>query len=195
MKGVLAWMLTAPLALVSSQLAHDAAYLGAEPDDDKRSHLLESTGHGYLAEVAKPTALIATAVCLLAVAAYYGYALRGGRIARVPAAPFALVPVAAFLFQEHLERLLHDGHFPLGLLLESPILLGLALQLPFALLAYATAWVLLRATAALVRALAGGWRGLAVRGTASARVPLTVTLPRARVLARGYTGRGPPLGV
>ena len=194
MRRLLAWSLTAPLALVGSQLAHDAAYLGAEPDDDRRSHLLESTGHGYLAEVAKPTALIAVG------------GLPGSRSpctsttcdaaagpARLGAVPFALVPVAAFLLQEHLERLLHHGSFPFRLLLERPILLGLVLQLPFALLAYALAWVLLRATEALARALAGGWRErLVARRRLGAR-PTDVLLPRARVRARGYTGRGPPL--
>ena len=195
MRRLLAWSLTAPLALVGSQLAHDAAYLGAEPDNDRRSHLLESTGHGYLAEVAKPTALIAVAACLAALAVYFHYVRRGGRPARLGAVPFAFVPVAAFLLQEHLERLLHTGSFPFMLLLERPILLGLLLQLPFALLAYALASVLLRATEALARALAGAWRVVSLRGPASERGPLAVLLPRTRVRARGYTGRGPPLGV
>jgi len=195
MRGALAWLLTAPLALVGSQLAHDAAYLGAEPDDDRRSHLLESTGHGYLAEMAKPTALIAVALCLAALAVHYGYLRRGGRPARPGAAPFAFVPVGAFVLQEHLERLLHDGSFPFTVLFEGPILLGLALQLPFALLAYGVALLLLRATEALARALAGGWHGLSLPGVPSARLAHAVLLPRTRVRARGYTGRGPPLGV
>jgi hypothetical protein len=138
--------------------------------------------------------VVATAVCLLALAAHYCYTRRGGRVARLRAAPFAIVPVAAFVLQEHFERLLHDGHFPVTLLLERPILLGLALQLPFALLAYAIAWLLVRATEALVRALAGGWVGSSLRGAGSTRAPLTASLLRARVLARGYAGRGPPLG-
>ena len=187
MRRLLAWSLTAPLALVGSQLAHDAAYLGAEPDDDRRvSHLLESTGHGYLAEVAKPTALIAVALCLAALAVYFGYVRRGGRPARLGAVPFALVPVAAFLLQEHLERVLHHGNFPFSLLLERPILLGLVLQVPFALLAYGLAWLLLRATEALVRALAGGSPEASLSGAASGALRLT-SCCRARACARVAT--------
>jgi hypothetical protein len=193
MKGVLAWLLTAPLALVGSQLAHETAYIGAEPDREERAHLLESTGHRYLEEVAQPTALVATALCLAALAICFGYARRGGRIARLPATAFALVPAAAFVFQEHLERMLHDGGLPLGVLLEPPVLLGLALQFPFALLAYAIAWLLLRATEALARALAEGWRQAALLAIAVPRGPTPVALVRTRPLARGYTGRGPPL--
>jgi hypothetical protein len=195
MKRVLALTLTAPLALVGSQFAHKAAYLGAEPDDERRSHLLESTGHAYLSEVAKPTALIAVALCLAALAAHFVYARRGGRRARLGAAPFALVPLVAFLLQEHLERALHHGNFPFTLLLERPILLGLALQVPFALLAYALAWLLLRATEALARALGGAWPEASLGGAACVHAPTAVLLPRVRVRARGYTGRGPPLCV
>ena len=124
---------------------------------------------------------------------YFHYVRRGGRPARLGAVPFAFVPVAAFLLQEHLERLLHHGSFPFMLLLERPILLGLVLQLPFALLAYALAWVLLRATEALARALAGGSLEVSLSGADSGCAPLEVLLPRTRVRARGYTGRGPPL--
>jgi hypothetical protein len=193
MKGALALLLTAPLALVSSQLAHDAAYLGAEPDAEKRSHLLERTGHAYLAELAKPTALVAVALCLTGLALYSVYVRRGGRHPRPGALPFALVPVAAFMLQEHIERVIELGRFPHTLLLERPVLLGLALQLPFALVAYGLAWLLLRATEALVRALSGEWRGSSLRNDGSARLPLAVAPARMPVRARGYTERGPPL--
>ena len=194
MRSALAWLLTAPLALVGSQIAHDAAYLGAEPDDDRRSHLLESTGHGYLAEVAKPTALIAVALCLAALALYYvlraarrpARAARGGAVRRS-------CPWLRSCSRSTSSASSTHGQLPLRALLEPPILLGLVLQLPFALLAYGVAWLLLRATEALVRALGGEWRDVSSARRRSPRAPLAVLLPRTRVRARGYTGRGPPL--
>jgi hypothetical protein len=162
------------------------------PDDEARSRLLQGTGHGYLAELTRPTALIAAAACLAALALQYR-ALRNGRLGlRLRAAPFALVPIAVFAVQEHLERFLHHGSLTGDLLLESTFLLGVALQVPFALLAYACAWLLLRATRALFRAFARSWRAPAERG-ATPRGPAVVVLPRTRALARGYAERGPPL--
>src|SRR3990172_8727238 len=71
------------------------------------------------------------------------------RRGRAPAAwPFAAVALGGFAVQEHLERLVHTGEPPL--LVTWPVfLLGLALQLPFALAAYLVARALLHVAQAL----------------------------------------------
>jgi hypothetical protein len=83
---------------------------------------------------------------LLAVAAFAGLALAGfsTRLRRPSAWPFAVAALVAFAVQEHLERVLHTGELPW--LLTSPVfLVGLLLQAPVALLAWALAHRLLAA--------------------------------------------------
>ena len=196
MKGVLAWMLTAPLALVSSQLAHDAAYLGAEPDDDKRSHLLESTGHGYLAEVGKADGADRHG---RVPASPSRRALRLRAARRPDRAPRRRLRSRSFpsrrsCFQEHLERLLHDGQLPVraAARVADPARPRAPAAVRAAGLRDSPGCCCARPTRSPARSPAAG-AGVAVRGAGSARVPLDVSLPRTRVRARGYTGRGPPL--
>jgi hypothetical protein len=66
---------------------------------------------------------------------------------------FAVLAPATFVAQEHLERWFHDGAFPWGAALEGTFVVGLLLQLPFALAAYALARLLLGVTRALARLL------------------------------------------
>lgn len=194
MRGAVAWLLTLPLALLGSQVAHKLVYLGVEPNHGEREHLLESTGHGYL-EYAPIGAALVVALCAAAVTLQFCQALRGGGGVRLRAAPFALVPVATFASQEYFERLVHYGQFPLAAAFEPTFLLGIALQLPFALLAYVAARLLLHAARVLARSLGDLRPSVAPRGVASERAPLPVALPRPSALARGYAGRGPPLTV
>ena len=44
----LAWVLSLGLAAAGGLVAHGLAYRIAEPDPERRHHLLESTGHSYL---------------------------------------------------------------------------------------------------------------------------------------------------
>jgi hypothetical protein len=147
----LAWLLALPLVTAGSLVAHAFAYRIAEPAPAPRADLLQTTGHGYLA--AAPFFL---GVCLAFLAAgLLGVAARARRgSSTTPAAwPVALVAPLGFLAQEHLERLVATGSFPLGLATESSFLVGLALQLPFALLAVLAARWLSRAAEAVGRAL------------------------------------------
>ncbi len=43
------WLLTLPLAIVGSQLAHTLAYRLVTPTEAERAHELAATGHAYLA--------------------------------------------------------------------------------------------------------------------------------------------------
>jgi hypothetical protein len=115
---------------------------------------------------------------------------------RAPAWLFAVVPPLAFGVQEHLERAL-QGEPTAGAALEPTFVLGLVLQVPFALLAYLLARLLLGAVALAARLVAATPRlarprspSLAVRARAAARLD-----PRARLLeprASVAPGLSPP---
>jgi hypothetical protein len=91
-------------------------------------------GHAYLgytpAIVVWGFALVACGLVLCV-----GGGLRGHRPSRPPLKLFALLPPAGFVVQEHVERLVGTGSIRLDLMLEPAFLVGLALQLPFALAA------------------------------------------------------------
>jgi hypothetical protein len=146
------WLITLPLAIVGSQVAHAAGYRLATGEDEF-AHALASSGHGYLAYA--PLAFgICAAFVVLALAREL-VALRGHeRASRPSALVFSALAPAIFVAQEHFERLAHDGAFPTSLLVEKTFLLGLALQVPFALVAYALARLLLKATRAVAQLLA-----------------------------------------
>jgi hypothetical protein len=118
---------------------------------------------------------------------------RGRSPAHVPGWRFAALPLLGFALQEHLERLFHDGAFPVGAALEPTFALGLALQLPFALAALVVARVLLGAARELGRALAtlaaAGPRPRPLRSDFPAPV---ADRPRVATAALGYGERGPP---
>jgi hypothetical protein len=147
------WLITLPLAIVGSQVAHAAGYRLATGEGEL-SHVLSSSGHGYLAYA--PLALgICAALVVLALARELVGALGGdGRASRPSALLFSILAPAIFVAQEHFERLAHDGAFPASLLVEKAFLIGLALQVPFALVAYAVARLLLGVTRAVARLLA-----------------------------------------
>jgi len=170
---------------------HWLAYRLTVPLDHDRMHILDETGHAYLAYA---PAAIAACIALL-VAAFLGRALSGPGTATRSRRPAwilgALLPVA-FLIQEAVERLLHSGHVGSELLLEPAVLIGLLVQLPLGLLAAVVA----RALDSLALAVGSTLRS-------PSRVPVRVLrLPgrpgepdRVRIpgLARGFAERAPPL--
>jgi hypothetical protein len=179
-----ALLLSLPVAIAGSLAAHAVAYLIAVPDPQARATLLERTGHGYLAHLP----VLAGAGLALALAAGVSHAARGRPGARPSPWVFALLPPLAFVLQEHLERLL-SGALPLETVLDPTFVIGLALQLPFALLAYALVGVLLRAAEALGLLLVRPPR-LRVRAIAAAGPSSTAPRPAARPPANAQ--RGPP---
>ena len=185
-----AWLLTVSLALAGSQGAHLLTYRLVTPNADQRAHLLADTGHAYMGYLPLGLALC-TAVVLFAL---IGQArqTRPGQGAGLAAWQFALIAPLVFCCQEHFERLLHDGTFPWDAALQRTFLLGLALQLPFALAAYLAARLLLRAAHAIALLLG---RAPRQRRTAPTGLPLlaSVDAPRWPALALGFSTRGPPL--
>jgi hypothetical protein len=107
--------------------------------------------------------------------------------------PFAVLVPLGFLFHHHFEHLVGNPAATLGAPLGPELLLGLVLQLPFALLAYIVATALLRVADKLVVAFAARRRRPAV--ARAVRVPGWSLLPRPRLalIATEAAPRAPPL--
>ena len=124
-----AWLVVSPVIAAGVLVAHALAYrLTATPTDPF---------HEYLAHAPQVLLLLALSGLVLA-----GF---GPRREAPPAWVFPLVGVATFVAQEHVERIVHGGGVPI--LVTTPVfLVGLALQLPVALVA----WFLARRLLAVV---------------------------------------------
>ena len=147
------WLAAAPLMLGGSQFAHAVAYRIVYPQAHVRVLHMLATGHSYFTRA--PIVLAAAGACLLVSLAFAALDAARDRPSRaLPAAAFALLPPLAFVLQEMLELSLHTGTFAWRAVLAPTFVPGLLLQLPFALLAYVVARLLLRAAARIGRALA-----------------------------------------
>ena len=133
---------------MAPELAHAVDYWLVSPDAHERSELLAGSGHGYFSYLPFAVALcVALLVAgLVAVARAAG---RGRPAFSLDPWPLAVLPIATFVLQEHLERYLHDGAFPWHAVSEPTFALGLVLQIPFAIAAYMVARLLLRAAEAI----------------------------------------------
>ena len=111
----------------------------------------------------------------------------------VPAWGFALMPLLCFTLQEFLERWLAGAPFPWWMVLQPTFRIGLALQLPFAVLAFLAARLLLRAADSAGRRVR---RPLAPRpvffGFSIGWVVVRLAPPRRLAPASTHAGRGPP---
>ena len=180
------FLISLPVAIGGSLLAHQVSYALQASDGLARARLLAETGHGYLARVP----LLAGALIAVALGGLIREAVirwKGtGRTGRIW--PIALIPPLAFFAQEHLERLMHDGSFPWHLMLQPAFLRGLALQVPFALLALGLATVIAGTARRVVDAIRDVVRRAVPRGRL---VPLLAT-PGQRAL-RTFLGSSEPL--
>jgi hypothetical protein len=191
MRRCLAWLVAVPLMLAGSEAAHVLAYRIAYPAVPVRLHQLVATGHGYSRWL--PLAFgIAAAVVALSLAVTAADAARGRRSRGLPAWAFALLPLVAWIVQEHLELWIHVGVFPWHEYARPTFLPGLALQLPFAALAYLAARLLLRVAkdAGRVVARLAPPRVLAIAPLLRHVEPAP---PKVALVAAGLAARGPPL--
>jgi hypothetical protein len=186
----LAWVVATALAVVGSQAAHALAYQFVVADSAERSEVLAGTGHGYLTLAPFGLALV-TAILMLALVSEVRLSASGTASPAPAFWSFAALAPLTFVCQEHFERLLHDGTFPWGAAAEPTFAVGLALQLPFALIAYLVARVLLRAARLLGRLLVGPSRGVA-RDLGRRWPALAASPVRPSGLSLGYGTRGPP---
>jgi hypothetical protein len=153
MRRRLTWFVAVPAMLAGSQAAHALAYRLVFPNASLRVHALALTGHGYLQQL--PLALaVAGALGLVGLGFAAWDTAHGRHVRELSPAAFALLPPLAFALQEILELSLHTGHFGWRAVTAPTFLPGLALQLPFAALAFVAARLLLRAAVELGRALA-----------------------------------------
>lgn len=168
------WLVYLPLLAAGCLASHWAAY--AVAGDRHPGAVLG--GHADLA--------LALAGSLL-LAGFVAHGLDGATAVRLPVA--AALPPATFALQEHLERVFH-GHGAATTALEPAFLVGLALQVPFAL----GAVVLARALTALAHAIG---RALSRRSPVQLRRIQVLRPPAARDTAAAtpeiaYAGRAPP---
>ena len=126
-----AWLVVSPVLAGGVLVAHSLAYrLTGTPTEPF---------HSYLEHL--PQILLLLTLAGLALGGL------GTRLHAPPAAAFPLVALATFAAQEHLERLIHGAGVPF-LITTPAFLVGLLLQVPFALVA----WALVRWLFGAVRA-------------------------------------------
>lgn len=188
----LAWLVSFPLMAVSSLLAHSASYRLVVSEEGERARLLADSGHGYLAFGPLLLAASLTLVLLGLTALAFEGALGRSRPRSSSSWPFAVLPVLGFVVQEHLERLIHDGGFPFEAALEPTFLVGVLLQVAFAVAALMLARALAGAAHTLGRALVGEIRDARVAAP-FALAPFGIALPPTALLALGHAERAPPL--
>lgn len=183
----LAWLLSLGLAATGGLAAHGIAYRVTEPHHDERAALLEATGHAYL------DLKLAGSLCVaLVLVGFAGRVLAGAhRGGSPPLWLFALAPPVGFALQEHAERMLHHDGIVLLAAQEPAFLVGLALQLPFALVALLTARVLLAAADALAGSVGTPPR-FAFSSDAGLAVPAASWFPSSPVLVGARGQRAPP---
>jgi hypothetical protein len=161
------------------------------PDAHDRARGLELSGHSYLDQLPLVAALIAAPGMVALALAVFGAARERPR--PLGPLPFALLPPLSFVLQEHLERFIHSGAFSWGASLERTFVLGLLLQVPFALVAFLLARVLLAGIRALRQALFRRPSRIRERDRRRSFGRPQVCLPRLGALALGHAERGPPL--
>lgn len=183
----MAWLLSLALAAAGTLSAHGLAYRIVEPSQERRRHLLEETGHGYL-----NLELAGSLLAALVIVGFAGCVLVGAR--RRCAPPlwlFAFAPPLGFALQEHAELVLHHHAFGLSPALTPVFLVGLGLQIPFALVALVAARTLLAAADALATRLGAPLR-LRLAPDARLALPVVSIRPAAPVLVGARGQRAPP---
>jgi hypothetical protein len=198
MRRTTALMVAIPLALASWLGAHCLAYWLVSPGEEHHMGMHAEHGHAWLGYT-PALAIWALAVVVAGLVLCVGEGMRGRRPARPPLRLFALLPPAGFALQEHVERLIATGSIPNDVLVEPTFLVGLALQLPFALAALLLTRALYSLGFGLGRAMAGTLAtGPALRCTGAlppALLPASATLSSPSVLALGHGQRAPPATV
>jgi hypothetical protein len=191
-----AWLLSLPLMIAGTQVAHVLAYQWVYPNAHIRLTELLATGHSYIVGTHGylPMVLgIVGALDLVAAGWVFAGSVRRSLQRPVPAWAFALMPALCFTLQEFLERWLAGSPFPWWMVLQPTFRIGLALQLPFAALAFLAARALLRtADGAGRRVRPRTAPRPVVFGFSIGWVVVRLTPVRRLAPATAHAGRGPP---
>jgi hypothetical protein len=189
-RGVV-WMVLLPLTAGGSLAAHALAYRLVAQHAHERENLLALTGHGYLGYA--PLVLgVMGAVLLIALGTVVAQAASGSPHPRLSALPFLMFPLLGFVVQEHAERFVHDGNLEAATMVEPTFLVGLALQVPFALAVFVIGRTLLVVAEAVGKAFGLGRSPRPLLAALRRLSPAAADLARIPVLALGYPERGPP---
>jgi hypothetical protein len=184
-----AWGVALAFTAVGGLSAHLVAYSLASPGGHSR-HDHATTASAFGAHLRGCAAIcVAIGVIALAVSAFE----RSGRLRRafLPLWVFAAAPPVGFVLQELVERAAGTGTLAHIGPLDAAFLVGLAVQVPFAVAAYISARGLLAAAVAFVKRLAAP-RLRVAPVEPRVLVALPVAAPRVPLLALGYGQRGPP---
>jgi hypothetical protein len=185
------WLVTLPLALAGAELAHAAtnSLFGSPTRPGWELFDGGGLGRGLL------PLLIAIALTLVVVAL-------AGRVAGIwrsqdrsqGLVPFACVAPLVFVIQEHVESFLDTRQLPLTTVLDRSFLPGLALQLPFAAIAWLIARALLKAADGVRRLIARKQPALVAGVPRVVRQKAQGSWLRLARRSTACSGRGPPLG-
>ena len=189
----LAWLLAFALTVAGWVSAHEVAYRLALPHPHGSGSDIAHTRHVYLA-YASLLVVLCLLVALLCMAGLVArpHALRAP--SRRLLLLFVLLPPIAFALQEVTESLLTTGVFSAGAALEPTFLVGVFLQVPFALAALVVARALFAFALALAQTVEGARRPRLVSLDLSVPPVVDGWRPRLPALAFGYGERGPPSG-
>jgi len=189
----LAWLLALALTVAGWISAHEVAYRLAMPHPHARASTFAETGHTYFAY----SSLVVALCLLVALLCTTGLVARPQGL-RPPSRRllllFMLLPPLGFTLQELMEGLLITGALPYEAASEPTFLLGIVLQLPFALAALTVARALLVFARCMARGVGGGGRQKLVSVELSLPPAVEARRPRLPALAFGYGERGPPRG-
>jgi hypothetical protein len=181
-----AWLVGLGLLGAGWVTAHTLSFMLVVPAAE-RGQMLAETGHGYF------RAADLLILCVTITLAGLALSVIGGHAGRAPSpGTLALLPPVGFVVQEHIERLAAGGASPAHLVAEPRFLLGLLLQIPFALGALLCARLLVTFAHGLARRLGSAGRPKLVSAELSSPPLTNGHRPRLSALARGPGERGPP---
>jgi hypothetical protein len=191
MRRLIVWTVVLPLTALGCLAAHAVAYRLAAQHAHERDNLLALTGHGYLGYVPLVLGVMA-GVLLVALGLVVAATARGSSCPRMSPSSFFVLPLLGFVVQEHAERFVHDGALSQATMLEPVFLLGVVLQVPFALAAFLVARVVLAVAELVGKAFAEGSVSCPPLPAPRQAPRAAADLARIPVLALGYPERGPP---
>ena len=195
-RRILPWLLAGPLMVAGSASAHalgsflfSRAMAAERADSDLGLETATRVSHGLATQVP----LLIGLVVAFALAGFCVRLRVGRQAGEIAPFWFLLLPSFAFVAQEAAERLIHAESFPFNPVHEPAFLAALALQLPFGLIAFLVARLLLRVADVLRQVFSGRPDHALSTGTIEL-IPIRRSERHTSVsLREGRSSRGPPV--